>query len=420
MVQPTSHEINIALLTLGGLVLGLGLFSGLLKERLWLSDPLIALLVGVLLGPAVFGLIDLAHWGNPEGILEQGARLAIAVQVMGVALRLPKVYPFKQWRILAVLLGLLMPLMWLVSSLLVYLILGFPLWVSLLVGAIITPTDPVVATSVVTGKIAEQNLPQRIRDLLSAESGANDGLAYPFVLLPILILTRPTGEALIHWFTKTLLWEVGAASLLGALIGWVMGTLLMWAERKQTMNKPSFLAYTVALSLFVLGGVKLLGSDGILAVFAAGIVFDLVVGGQERSEEENVQEAVDRFFTFYIFVLLGLALPWQQWLELGWKGLGLAIAILLLRRLPAVLLLRPFLGKVKVKRLPDALFIGWFGPIGVAALFYAFLSLRKAGIEDAWIVGSLVICASIIVHGITAVPFAKLYAQKTAFRGEGS
>ena len=416
MLQLTSHEINIALLTLGGLVLGLGLFSGLLKERLWLSDPLVALLVGVLLGPAVLGLLDLSHWGNQEGILEQGARLAIAVQVMGVALRLPKAYPFKQRRVLGVLLGLLMPLMWAVSSLLVYWILGFPIWVSLLIGAVITPTDPVVSTSVVTGKVAEQNLPQRIRDALSAESAANDGLAYLFVMLPILMLTRPPGASLVHWLTKTLLWEVGAAIVLGALLGYAAGRLLVWAERKQTMNKPSFLAYTVALSLFVLGGVKLLDSDGILAVFAAGIAFDMVVGGQERAEEEGVQEAVDRFFTLYIFVLLGMALPWQSWLTLGWKGLGFAIAILLLRRLPALLLLSPLLGNLK--RLPDTLFLGWFGPIGVAAIFYAFLALREAGIEDAWNVGSLVICASIIIHGITAVPLAKRYAQQTGFRGE--
>lgn len=67
--------------------------------------------------------------------------------------------------------------------------------------------------------------------------------------------------------------------LLGAIIGYVAGRLLLWAEAKQTIEKQSFLAYTVALSLAVLGGVKLLGSDGILAVFAAGTVFSMVVGG---------------------------------------------------------------------------------------------------------------------------------------------
>jgi NhaP-type Na+/H+ or K+/H+ antiporter len=89
------------------------------------------------------------------------------------------------------------------------------------------------------------------------------------------------------------LWEVAAAVLLGSIISYVAGRLLLWAEAKQTIEKQSFLAYTVALSLTVLGGVKLLGSDGILAVFAAGTVFSMVVGGSERAEEEGVQEAVE-------------------------------------------------------------------------------------------------------------------------------
>ncbi len=355
-------------------------------------------------------MIDLAHWGKPEGILEQGARLAIAIQVMGVALRLPKAYPLQHWRILAVMLGLVMPLMWLISGLLMYLILGLPFWQAMLLGAVITPTDPVVSTSVVTGKIAEQNLPERIRNLISAESAANDGLAYPFVLLPILILTKPPGEAVVHWLTKTLLWEVGAAIVMGALIGYAAGRFLLWAEARKNIDKPSFLAYTVALSLAVLGFVKLLGSDDILAVFVAGIAFDMVVGGRERAEEENIQEVVDRFFTLYIFVLLGLALPWEKWLQLGWSGLLLAVAVLLLRRLPAVLIVRPLLGRLR--GIQDVLFVGWFGPLGAAALFYGILSLRRTGVESAWVVGSLLICASIFVHGLSAVPLTKLYGKQ--------
>lgn len=78
MSQLSSSEINIALLSLGGLVLGLGLLSGFLKKRLFLSDlrSIVALLLGVLLGPSVLRLIDLVHWGKPQTILEQGARLA--------------------------------------------------------------------------------------------------------------------------------------------------------------------------------------------------------------------------------------------------------------------------------------------------------------------------------------------------------
>lgn len=402
-------ELNIALTAVGGLVLVIGLLSGAIRRSI-LSEPLVALLAGMLLGPAVLGLLDPAGWGSQETILEQAARLTLAISLMGVALRLPKREPFRGWRSLAVLLGLVMPLMWLVSGLLVYLILGVPFLVALLVGAVVTPTDPVVSSTIVTGELAKENLPDRLRYTLSGESGANDGLAYPFVLLPILLLSQPPGEALSHWLTHTLLWEVGAALLFGVLIGYGAGRLLERAQGEGTMEKTSFLAYTIALSLAVLGSAKLLGTDGVLAVFAAGLAFDAAVSESDRAEEERVQEAVNRFFILPIFVLLGLAIPWEGWMELGWAGLLLALAVLGLRRLPAVLALKPLLGRVGGTR--DALFLGWFGPVGVAALFYANLAVRKAGVEEAWVVGSLVICASILAHGLSATPLTRLYGRR--------
>lgn len=401
-------ELNLALLVVGGLILVIGLLSGLVRRSL-LSEPLVALLVGVLLGPLALGVLDVARWGSQETILEQAARLTLAIGLMGVALRLPKGEPFRRWRTLAVLLGLVMPLMWLSSGLLVYLILGLPFWVALLVGAVVTPTDPVVSSTIVTGDVAEQNIPAGVRHTLSAESGFNDGLAYPFVLLPILILTYPAEEALSHWLTRTLLWEVGGAVVIGALVGYAAGRLLEWAESKEMIEHTSYLAYTIALSLAVLGGVKLIGSDGILAVFVAGIAFDMAVTESERAQEERIQEAVNRFFILPIFVLLGLSLPWASWLELGWSGVLLICAVLLLRRLPAILLLNPLLGPVRGLR--NALFLGWFGPIGVAALYYATLSSGRTGAEEAWVVGSLIICSSILVHGLSATPLTRLYGK---------
>ncbi|MDP9476875.1 MAG: cation:proton antiporter [Actinomycetota bacterium] len=409
-------ELNVALTAVGGLVVVLGLLSGSIRRSL-LSEPLVALLVGVLLGPAALGLLDPAGWGSQETVLEQAARLTLAISLMGVALRLPKREPFRGWRSLAVLLGLVMPFMWLVSGLLVYLIVGAPFLVALLVGAVVTPTDPVVSSTIVTGDLAEKNLPERLRHTLSGESGANDGLAYPFVLLPILLLTRPPGEALWHWLTRTLLWEVGAAVVFGVLVGYGAGRLLEWAHGRGTMERTSFLAYTLALSLAVLGAAKLVGTDGILAVFVAGLAFDAAVSESDRAEEERVQEAVNRFFILPIFVLLGLTIPWEGWMELGWAGLFLASAVLLLRRLPAVLALKPLLGRVRGTR--DALFLGWFGPIGVAALFYATFSVGKAGVEEAWVIGSLIICASILVHGLSATPLTRLYGRHARNDGSG-
>lgn len=407
-------DLNLALTIVGGLVLLVGLLSAPIKRSL-LSAPLVALTVGVLVGPAGLGLLDLAAWGKQETILEQAARLTVAISLMSVALRLPAGYPFKSWRSLAVMLGPVMALMWLASGLLAYFLLGLPFWLAMLVGAVITPTDPVVSSTIVTGDMAEEKLPTRLRNLLSGESGANDGLAYPFVFLAILMLERPASEALVHWLTLTLLWEVLAAVAFGALLGYAAGWLLQLAKNREVIEQPSFLAYTVALSLLVLGAAKLLGTDGILAVFAAGVALNTAVDTETENEQERMDEAVNRFFVLPIFVLLGMALPWGAWLELGWKGLALVGAVLLLRRLPAVLAFGPLLRSVR--GWSDILFLGWFGPVGVAALFYAALSVRETGLEDVWVVGSLVICASVLVHGVTAAPLTRLYGDRSAGAG---
>ncbi|MFL9458257.1 cation:proton antiporter [Tolypothrix bouteillei VB521301_2] len=404
-------ELNILITAIGAIVLFLGLLSDYFRRHWWTSDPLTTLLLGILLGPIALGLVDPSAWGLPkEHILEQTARFTLAIGLMGVALRLPKGYFFRNWRPLAVLLGLVMPAMWVVSGLLVYWILKIPFWEAMLVGAAITPTDPIVSTSIVTGVVAEDNLPARLRHIISAESGANDGLAYPFVLLSILMLKRSPTEALPHWFFHVVLWEVGGSVVFGALLGYVAGRLLKLAERKKTIEHSSFLAYSIALSLTVLGAGKLIGTDGILAVFIAGLAFGDVVGGQQRAEEDNIQEAINRFFTLPIFILLGLTIPWQQWWSMGWWNLVLLlVAVLLLRRLPAILLLNRLIKPIK--NIPEALFTGWFGPIGVAAIFYSGYSLRRTEVEEVWLVCSLMICASIVAQGLSATPLTKLYGR---------
>jgi len=277
------------------------------------------------------------------------------------------------------------------------------------VGGIITPTDPVVASAIVTAQVARENLPERVRFVLSGESGANDGLAYMFVLLPILLINCPAGAVVEHWLLHTVLREVGGAILLGIVLGYLAGRMLTWAENRDYIEGSSFLAYTIALALLAVGAGKLLGTDGILVVFVTGVFFDNVVGARERAEEENIQEAVNQFFSVPIFTLMGLMLPVDKWMALGWRGVALALAVLAFRRLPVLLAVRPWMGSLRPLR--DAVFMGWFGPIGVSAIFYAMLALRKTGNDQVWAIGSLVICASIIAHGMTASPLTRRYGR---------
>ncbi len=408
-------DFNIALACIGGLILLLAPISGLIKGRLYVSEPLLALLAGILLGPHALGLLSVGDVANPRPLVEEGARVTLAIAVVGTALRLPEGYPLRQWRPLAVMLGLVMPLMWLIGGALVHVVLGVPFGLAMLIGAVVTPTDPVLASSIVTGAVAEKNIPGRLRDLISAEAGANDGFALLFVILPLLLLELPVGEALRQWLTFTLLWEVIASVLFGALLGLGAGWLLRRAADKDTTAHTSLLGATLALALTVLGAVAVFGGDGVLAAFAAGVAFNMMAHGERLERQEHVQETITRFFTLPAFVLLGLAVPWAQWASLGWAGVILAGAMLLVRRLPVLLALRPLLRPVRGMR--DALLVGWFGPIGVGALFYAAMVVRETHRTEVWTVSSLLICASVVAHGVSATPLTKLYGSAAGGAG---
>lgn len=409
-------DFSVITALLGGIVLLLGLGSRWLAKSP-VPPTVIALLLGVLLGPEVLGLVELAELGDEVLIREKVARLTLGIGLIGVALRIPREYPRNNWRAMAVLIGLGMVLMWAVSTLLVWLILGLPFWLAALIGAVITPTDPIAASPIVTGSVAKENIPERLRRAISFESGGNDGLSYLFVFLSFLMLTRPVDEALSHWVLHTLLWQVGAATALGLFLGYAAGKLLRRAEERGTIESDWRLIYTVALGLLAIGAGRLIGSDEVLVVFAAGAAFVQVVSTGEREEEDRGQEAVNRFFAVPVFALLGIAIPWEGWRALGWSGVLLAAAVLLLRRPPVLLLLRPLLPNVR--SVPEALFLGWFGPIAVAAIYYASLMEHRLHQPVIWHVVSLVVCASVVAHGMSGAPLTRLFGR-TAGKRSGS
>jgi sodium/hydrogen antiporter len=113
----------------------------------------------MLIGPGVFGVLDLADLGEQNLILEEAALVTLGIALVGVALRLPVGYSRRNWRLLLVLLGIVMPLMWLAGGFLVYFIVGVLFWVAVMIGAIVTPTDPVVASSIVAGESQSATCP---------------------------------------------------------------------------------------------------------------------------------------------------------------------------------------------------------------------------------------------------------------------
>jgi sodium/hydrogen antiporter len=322
--------------------------------------------------------------------------------VMAVALRYPARDVRRRWRPVGFLLVVVLSLMAVSTAALSAAVLGVGIGAAALLGAALAPTDPVLASSVVTGRPAEQTLPDRDREVLSLESGANDGLAFPLVLaaLAIASVTGP-GTAAIE-----ATYAVLGAIALGTVVGWGAARGLDYAEEHREAERTPTLLFTAFLALGVRGASGLLRLDGVLAVFVAGIAFHLGGENYERARDASLNESVNRLVALPFFVYFGAVLPWSEWESLGWRGIILAIAVLLLRRLPWLLILaRPLrLGRA------DATYLGWFGPIGVSAVFYLTLAEdRGAATPELLAAGSLIVVASLVAHGTTASPGVKLY-----------
>jgi NhaP-type Na+/H+ or K+/H+ antiporter len=303
-----------------------------------------------------------------------------------------------------------MPVMWTVSGALTYWIVGGSFWLAMVVGGVLAPVDPVLSESIASGEIARRNVPTSLRHALLAESGANDGLALPLVAVASLLFAQSPGTALRHWALSDVLLGVFGGIALGAVVGYVAGKLVEVARRRETIEEIYFYAFTIAISLLVLGVAGLARVDQLLAVFAAGVAVVVAFDDEDdRVRQEHSQESVNRFFSLPIFVLLGFVLPWDEWARLGWRAPALAAAVLVLRRLPAALALTPLVPRLGSWR--GTFFLGWFGPIGVAALYYAASAARETGERAPWVLGTLVICASVLAHGVTAGPLTRLLGR---------
>ncbi len=405
------EQLNIGLAVTGAVVVLIGLLSNILKKSL-LQEPMVAVLVGITAGPYGLGWLDVAKWGEENTILEQAARMTLAVSIMGIALRLETHGLKVLWQPTALLVTIGMVGMWLVSSALAGWLLGLSFWTALLLGAVLTPTDPIVANSIVTGPFAKEHLPLRIRDTISFESGANDGLAYLLVMLPVLMIVHPPGEAWSHWLVESVLTGLGGACVIGIVVGYLAAVLLDLAVRIKIIEETSLLSYAVALSLFTLGVAELLHTITLFAVFVAGVVFNIRIRGREKDQKGPVQEAVAKLFMLPMFVILGLALPFAEWARLGWPLLALAVLVLLLRRPPVLAML--FVGLRRSLNGHDVAYVSWFGPIGIGTIYYAAFARGHTQDPLIWHVASALVFASILVHGLTAAPLTRLYARQQA------
>jgi NhaP-type Na+/H+ or K+/H+ antiporter len=401
-------EADRILLVVGVAVVVLGLSSRAVK-RYALSPVLLALAAGVLVGPRALGVVDLTA-GVPRGeLLEQLSRLALALAVFDIALRAQPTDLRANARRVGALLLVVMPGMWLLTSLGAGLVLGLPLAAALVLGAVLTPTDPGVAAALVTGVLPGRSLPRRVRMSLQLEAAANDGLALPFVIFAGLLATLPSGEVVGEWAV-----EAGRQLGIAIVVGGVVGAALRWltdiAGVDRLAEEDWYPLASTGVAVTVLALAHLLGGTGIFAAFVAGLVFSEGLPESLRKPIHVVHRSVTKVALSVVFLALGTVQPVDRWWpELGVGGVVFALWVLVVRRVPVGIPAMLLAGAGRV----SATFIGWSGPLGVAGIYYlAYIERYELpGYERLFLAGTLAITLSILGHAVTSAAVVRKYRR---------
>jgi sodium/hydrogen antiporter len=395
------------LLVIGLLLLFVTLGSGWIT-RLPLSYALIYLVTGIILSPYGFNLIQVRP--NAE-FLERLTELVVIISLFSCGLKMNRPLNTWAWQSTVRLIGVLMPICIAAVAAIGYWGFGMGLGSAILLGAILAPTDPVLASEV---QLSDPEDRDELRFGLTSEGGLNDALAFPFVYFGLYWINDPQwGNWFFNWVAIDLIWAIGAGIGMGVIVAYSV----VWIDKRlqRVQRVDALMEDFVALSIIFLtySLTEVVNGYGFLAVFVAGIVARRAYRNPEKQHSQlEFTETLEKLTEVGTILLLGSLLRVEPILKYSQPGLVIAILLLFVIRPIGSWLstrgqqtnpIRPWL-------------FGWFGVRGVGSLYYLFYSLGE-GLKDevgeqiAWIT-IITILLSVVLHGVTATPVMNWYDRR--------
>lgn len=363
--------------------------------------------LGVVAGAGI-QVLDLS-WLDPfedASTIRHIAELALIVALFGAGLQIERPPRWSQWRVVALLLAVTLPLTVAAVAAWGALAMGLSLGAAIGLGAILAPTDPVLAGAVGLGPPGDTGSEQDARFNLTGEAALNDALASPFALLAIFVTVEAGSGWLGEWLLADVAYALGVAAVVGAGLGYGTGALAV-EMRKRKLLAPELDGFVViGAVLAVFGTAELIDSFGLLAVFVAGVAFRRYEFSHDYNRRVHEAAEVARNFSeLAIILLLGSLVTFSLFEEPGIGGWLLVPLLLVLIR-PGLALLA-MIGSTVPRG--ERLMISWFGAKGVACVYYVTLLIEQgalAGTEAEVVFWTTVavVLASIIVHGASASP----------------
>jgi sodium/hydrogen antiporter len=387
-----SLRFEDAALILGALLVLGALLSGLAR-RSFVSLTALFVLAGFVIGD---GAMHAVHFEARSGFVSELATVALIVILLRDGLEVEGEMLQAHWHLPLRKLVLAMPLTAVVVALITRWLTGLSWTESFLVGALLSPTDPVLSSSVVTNP----RVPRLVRHSLNLESGLNDGLALPAVLALAAAL-GPHGHSFVWW--RFVLENLAFGLAVGTVVGLVAARLLGRADEMRSLFAlgAAFAAYGAA--------VLLPNGNGLIAVYVAAIVLS-IQRPEVRIAFERQATGIVEIVKLGIFVVFGSLLTFHGLFGSGWAAVGVVAATLLVARPVAV-----FAALVGTATdIPTRAFMSWFGPKGVATMTFSLLVLSEGITHGSEIfnLAALAVFVSIIAHGVTDTAGAEWLARR--------
>ena len=395
------------------LLFAFGLFSRL-AERKSVTGPMVFMTVGILGSSLAFGFFHVTPDMGPVKLVAELALILVLFidatmidrsSLAGAPPRIPG-------RLL--LIGL--PLTMILGTFLGVLMFdSISIWAIIMMALILSPTDAALGQAVVKS----EDVPIRIRQSISVESGLNDGIALPPLLICMALLGAEAGDHEGAWLGFVIK-QITLGPVVGLAVGWIGGTLIQrmsdrgWME--ETFQRLS--AFPMAILAFAFA--ESVGGNGFISAFVAGLGLTMgITSTHVRHQIQEFGETEGTQLILVVFLIFGLAMvpvAAQYW---GWRELVYALASLTVLRMVPVAI--SMIGsKLDWKTVA---FIGWFGPRGIASVLYLLMAVAAIGIEGYETVMSVIvltIAISVYAHGISATPLSRRYGASTNDRGTGN
>jgi NhaP-type Na+/H+ or K+/H+ antiporter len=424
---------------IGGLLVGMAAAATIVR-RLPLTTALLYLAAGLALGPAGAGLIRLDPVRD-SALLERMTEVAVLISLFGAGLKLRAALTDRRWQLPARLATLSMTVTVALVAAIGVFGLGLPLGGAVLLGAILAPTDPVLASDVQVEHPTDRD---RLRFALTGEAALNDGTAFPFVMLGLGLLgAHELGELGWRWLTVDVLWAVTSGIGVGWVLAWLVSRVVLWLRRehKEAVGLDDLLA--LGLIALAYGAALLVHGYGFLAVFAAGFTLrreerrmtealtgrdappDVRAAAHSTSDDE-VATAPETASAYMAEAALGFTEQLERLMEIG--------VVLVLGGMLSTLTLTPdawwFVPVLFLVVRPLAVLVGapmvhappmqrrltmWFGIRGIGSVYYLMYALEH-GVEGP-LADQLValvfttIAASIVLHGVSVTPLMRRYSR---------